>query len=456
MAQPSIDTSPTGAASSHDEGLREIPRTSLLERLDWLRRFRNDALTLTRSLHRKYGSVVLQDVRIGRTVNLFGPDANRFLLVDAADRLSAKRSWEAIMGQIFGGGVMLRDGDDHKHHRRIMQVAFRQGALKGYLERMHPLIDDRVEEWSRGRALLAFPAIKRLTLLLAWEIFVGESLDGEETGRLNHAFEAEVAASMSLIRLPIPGLEFHEGRKGRRALSDYFRSRIPDRRATESPDMLSRLCHAESDEGERFSDTEIVDHMNFLMMAAHDTTTSTLTSMAYQLAVHPEWQERVREECRSLGPEPLQFDDQPRLETLGRVFRETLRRHPPLSTIPRVATEDLAFDGHRIPEGSLVAIFPIHTHHMEAWWRDPFRFDPDRFSDERGEHKQHSHLWVPFGGGPHTCLGLRFAEMQVKAIVHRLVQRVRWTVPDGYEMPIQEAPISKPRDGLPLLIEPLD
>ena len=120
-----------------------------------------------------------------------------------------------------------------------------------------------------------------------------------------------------------------------------------------------------------------------------------------------------------------------------------------------MATRECEYEGYRIPEGALVSVFPIHTHRMGEWWSAPDRFDPDRFTRERAEHERHSHLFVPFGGGAHMCLGLRFAEMQIRAVVHQLVQRVRWELAPGYVMPVQEAPISKPRDGLPMRLLPL-
>ncbi|MCZ6465055.1 MAG: cytochrome P450, partial [Proteobacteria bacterium] len=203
-------------------------------------------------------------------------------------------------------------------------------------------------------------------------------------------------------------------------------------------------------------DQEIIDHMIFLMMAAHDTTTSTLTSITYELAKHPEWQERVREESRALGQPAISFEDVERLEGLTWVMRETLRRYPPLPVIPRIATEDFSFGGFRIPAKSMVIVSPIHTHRMDEWWDEPGRFDPERFSPARAEHERHTHSWIPFGGGPHHCIGLRFAEVQVMAVVHQMVQRYRWSVPDGYEMPVQQAPISKPRDELPIDIRSID
>jgi len=437
------------------DGLRPMPRSSIRHALRWITDFQTGALALTRDTYDRYGPAVRTDFGLMSSIGLFGPDAARFLLLDRDEVFSAKRSWELIMGRIFGGGLLLRDGADHRHHRRIMQEAFKTPALVGYGERMNPLIASGIDRWlAHGPELLAFPATKHLTLGLAWNLFVDAEI-GDEAERLNRAFEATVAASMSLLRLPIPGLEFERGLRGRRAMRRYFKSLIPARLDGDGSDMLSRLCRATDESGRRLSDDEIADHMNFLMMAAHDTTTSTLTSLLYLLAKHPEWQETAREESRAMGAEFMQLEDRERLDVLTRCMHETLRLYPPLSTIPRVATRDCDFEGYRIPGGSIVSVFPIHTHRMPEWWTAPEVFDPDRFSRERAEHQRHSHQFVPFGGGAHMCLGLRFAEMQVRAVMHQLLQRARWEVPAGYTMPVQEAPISKPRDGLPLRLIPL-
>jgi cytochrome P450 len=123
--------------------------------------------------------------------------------------------------------------------------------------------------------------------------------------------------------------------------------------------------------------------------------------------------------------------------------------------IPRVAMQDFEFGGYVIPRGWMVVVSPIHTHHMEAWWPDPYRWDPQRFTPARAEDERHTHSWVPFGGGPHLCIGYRFAEVQIKSVLHQLLRRYRWSVPDGYRMPVQQASISKPMDGLPVQMSPL-
>jgi len=415
--------------------------------------FRDRTLELISDLNRRHGPVVYQRTALAPLVSLFGPDANRFVLLDQQRALSAKRAWDLIMGRIFTNGLLLRDGDDHRHHRRIMQVAFHQTALRDYAERMNPLIAAALAEWDgEGDGFLAFPAFKQLTLDLACRIFLGIDLGGE-AARLNRAFEATVAASMSVVRLRVPGLEFDRGLRGRGFMIDLFGAMIADKRARPAADMFSRLCHATDEEGERYRDQEIIDHLIFLMMAAHDTTTSTLCSLMYELARHPEWQTRVRDECRAGRDEALGYDELARPGTLDRVVDETLRLHPPLSTIPRVTTRAVELDGYEIPAGAMVVVYPLHTHFMAEWWSDPLRFDPDRFAPGRAEHERHPYQFVPFGGGAHMCIGYRFAELQIKAILYQLVRRYRWSLPSGYVMPERQAPIAKPRDGLPVRLE---
>jgi cytochrome P450 len=438
---------------------KQIPRLGFLRGLRLVAASgggRVDMLSGLRQQYEQLGPVVLQVSRPFKMVNLFGPEANRVVLMDRDQIFSAMRPWTQIMGRIFTNGLLLRDGADHKHHRKIMHEAFTRPALRDYVQRMNPTIALGVSKLGAGEGPMpVFGAYKQLTLELAASIFIGMDL-GPATRPMNVAFENMVAASMSRIRLPWIGREFQRGLRGRRFMLELLGGMLEKKHGDAGADMFSRLCRARTPEGDSLQDADVLDHMIFLMMAAHDTTTSTLSSLTYELAKHPEWQERVREESRALGVSEPGFDELGSLESLGMAMNETLRRYPPLPVIPRVNTADFEFGDFQIPAGCMVVVSPIHTHHMSEWWSDPFRWDPDRFSPGRAEHERHSHSFAPFGGGPHMCLGLRFAEAQVKLVMHHLVSRYRFSVPEGYTMPVQQAPISKPRDGLPVTFTPLE
>jgi cytochrome P450 len=448
----------TNGATGGARPFSEIPRLGLRRAFRALAATgggRVDMLTNLDAQYTEFGPVVAQIGGPFKFVNLFGPDANRTVLLDREQIFSARRPWTQIMGRIFPNGLLLRDGSDHVHHRKLMHEAFTRPVLREYAERMGPMIAGGIDDWgASGSSVLAFAAYKKLTLELAASIFVGMDL-GPSTKAMNQAFEHMVAASMSRIRLRIPGLEFYRGLRGREYMLELLGAMLEKKHADQGPDMFSRLCRARSEDGEALDDGDVLDHMIFLMMAAHDTTTSTLTSLTYELAKHPEWQERAREESRALGEEQPGFETLGRLDALTRAMNETLRRYPPLPVIPRVATADFQYGGYTIPANSMVVVSPIHTHHMAEHWPEPYRWDPERFAPGRAEHERHTHVWIPFGGGPHMCLGRRFAETQVRLVMHQLLLRYRFEVPDGYTMAVQQAPISKPRDGLPVRFRPL-
>jgi cytochrome P450 len=193
--------------------------------------------------------------------------------------------------------------------------------------------------------------------------------------------------------------------------------------------------------------------MIFLLMAAHDTSTITTSTIAYYLAKYPEWQDRVREESLALGTKTLDFEDIEKLTSLDLVMREALRLVSPVPALARRAVKDTEVLGHFVPEGTLVAAGVGFTHHMPEYWPDPERFDPERFAEDRREDKIHPHAWEPFGTGAHKCIGMRFGGMEIKAILHQVLQRFRWSVPPGYEMPIDTTSLPVPADGLPVTLE---
>jgi cytochrome P450 len=195
--------------------------------------------------------------------------------------------------------------------------------------------------------------------------------------------------------------------------------------------------------------------MIFLMMAAHDTTTSTLSSMFYLLGKNPEWQQRLREESQAMNKTELEWDDLEKMRGIDCVMKETLRLLPPLTAMPRTSVKNCEFEGYFVPRKSLIGVCPIHTHHMEEYWTNPEEFDPERFTEQRNEHKKHPFAFVPFGGGAHMCIGQHFADMQVKSVMHQILLKYEWDLQPNYQFRYQMVPIAKPRDGMPVRLKRL-
>jgi cytochrome P450 len=257
-------------------------------------------------------------------------------------------------------------------------------------------------------------------------------------------------------------LRWSRGLRARRLLEGVLRARLPATRAGDGEDLFSALCQASSEDGRRFGDDDVVNHMIFLLMAAHDTTTSALTTMTYYLGRYPAWQERVRAESLALGsPGPgsagspvLGLDEVDRLVSLDLVLRECLRLVTPVQAVARRTVRDTELLGHFVPADTPVTVAPHFIHHMPQFWPRPAEFDPERFAAHRREDRVHPYAWLPFGGGVHKCIGLRFAGLQAKAVLHQLLLAYRWSVPQGYEMPLDYTSMPTPRDGLPVLFTP--
>ncbi|MGQ0618801.1 MAG: cytochrome P450 [Panacagrimonas sp.] len=434
--------------------LRHIPGSDGWPLIGDSLEFLADPLAYTRRVLATYGPVSRASFLFERRLNLISAEANEFVLVDRADNFSAHLGWEPVLGQLFPRGLMLRDGEDHRYHRRLMQPAFRKEALAAYLERMKPRIASSVARWLAQGPFKFYPEVKRLTLEIAADVFLGLELQSE-IDQVGRDFTDVVEASTAVNRIPVIGRLYERGLAGRRRLVALIEQRIPTRRAGESTDLLSQLCRAQDENGERYSDSEIVDHLIFLMMAAHDTTTSALTTIVYALTRQTQWQTRLRDLFDSIGKPAPDHADLPRLEEVDWVLREALRLYPPLTIIIRRAIRDCDFQGWKIPKGTSVTLYPVATQRLPQWWSDPDDFDPERFSPARAEHRRHPFAWAPFGGGAHMCLGLHFAELQVKAVLYAMLRAAQFHTPASYQMPYQLAPIARPRDGLPITLTPI-
>jgi cytochrome P450 len=416
--------------------------------------FLHDGLRQTRRYYERFGTVFWLNTVGGRWVQVIGPDGLETVLTNRDRAFSNKLGWDPLIGAFFNRGVMLMDFEEHRHHRRIMQQAFKREQLVGYLAKMNPAIERGIARWQPGNGFQLYRAAKQLTLDVATEVFVG-ARPSPEADRLNAAFINVVVGGQAIVRADVPGGKWHRGLESRRVLERYFRSQLPDKRASESDDLFSVLCHAETEERERFSDDDVVNHMIFTLMAAHDTSTITLAMIGYYLAKHPEWQDRLREESRALGKAAIGYDDLDSLPSMDLVFKETLRMNAPVGTLARQAIDDTDIDGHYVPKGTKLMLGIYATQRMEPWWQDPDTFDPERFGDARREDATHKYAWTPFGGGVHKCIGMHFGSMEVKAIMHQLLLRNSWRIPAGYEPVFDYGTGPFPGDGLPIELRPL-
>ncbi|WP_072513101.1 cytochrome P450, partial [Mycobacterium tuberculosis] len=379
-------------------------------------------------LYKTKGPVVFGDSAVLPGVAALGPDAAQ-VIYSNRNKDYSQQGWVPVIGPFFHRGLMLLDFEEHMFHRRIMQEAFVRSRLAGYLEQMDRVVSRVVaDDWVVNDArFLVYPAMKALTLDIASMVFMGHEpgTDHELVTKVNKAFTITTRAGNAVIRTSVPPFTWWRGLRARELLENYFTARVKERREASGNDLLTVLCQTEDDDGNRFSDADIVNHMIFLMMAAHDTSTSTATTMAYQLAAHPEWQQRCRDESDRHGDGPLDIESLEQLESLDLVMNESIRLVTPVQWAMRQTVRDTELLGYYLPKGTNVIAYPGMNHRLPEIWTDPLTFDPERFTEPRNEHKRHRYAFTPFGGGVHKCIGMVFDQLEIKTILHRLLRRYR-------------------------------
>jgi cytochrome P450 len=413
-------------------------------------KMRHDPIGQNDRMRAKYGEVVKLDVFGTTMYACYGMDAAEQILINRERVFANGPAWSHFIGPFFHRGLMLLDFEEHLHHKRILQAAFTNDAMRRYHAVMVPHIRDGLAAWGDVQNPRMYELFKAHTLDLALETFVGVELSRAEQDQVNKAFIAAVRAGTSVIRADVPFTPWARGLAARKVLEAFFYKHLPAKRRDGGDDLFAQLCIAQSEDGDAFSDADIVNHMIFLLMAAHDTSTITMSSMAYHLARFPQWQDQAREAALATGDD---YDSVVGNELLDRIMKESLRLCSPVPSMPRVATRDTAVNGYRIPEGAFVTVSPFYSHHDPNYWTDPTRFDPDRFAEPRREDHSHRMAFHAFGGGVHKCIGMYFAGVQVRAIFHELLRTYRWSVPADYRWPLDLVALPFPRDRLPVTLE---
>ena len=406
----------------------------------------------TVEFYEKYGTVFWVGSFGQKMVYVLGAEEAQQVLTNKA-KVWSQSGWEFFIGPFFNRGLMLLDGQEHLLHRRIMQEAFTRPRLEAYLTQINVLIDETVPAFPSDEPILMFPAVSRSHWTSPRRCSWGPSTARRPTSS-PRAFIDTVRAGTGFVRAGVPGMPFlrwNKGLSGRKVLEDYFRPLIAAKRASSDTDLFAVLTHVETEDGHRFSDDDIVNHMIFLMMAAHDTSTITASTMAYYLAKNPEWQVRARAESHTVGDGPVDLGMLEKLETLDLVFKEAMRlvaRCLPSCVGPPRTPRSAESSCRPAPSS---ASFPGDPHPSRPLG-SPDDFEPERFTEPRSEDKAHRFQSVPFGGGAHKCIGMAFGTAEVKALLHKMLLEYTFEVPTDYEVEWDYTSLVVPTDGMPITL----
>lgn len=431
----------------HIPGFRGLP---IAGRLPWMIRDFNGAI---QEHYAKFGEVSFLHMGVVKGLLVLGPENYKQVYLDADRNFSPKMGYMRSLGDFYRRGILMRDWDEHRFQRRVFQAAFKNDAMRGYLEMMNPIMQRHINTWSDDLDFRFFPAIKETLLDVAAKVFFGIDDLGDDAKKLNQAFiDVAEKGMMGLLKKRIPGLKFHAGMKAKEYMDGYISRLIPERRAGDGIDFMSYVVKEKDETGNYFPDLDLTEHLTFLMFAAHDTTTSALSHLIMLLGQNPEWQDKLREEAMSLDKEFIDYDDMEKLPNMNNAFLEGLRLFPSVSMMTRRTVRPCVIGGVNVPANTILFLTPQFNHTMSEYWDEPQKFDPDRWNNDRAEHKRHPFQFVGFGGGAHKCIGMHFAQMNAKAFMFQFLKKYRFETPPNYKPWMQVIPMPRPGDMLPLTL----
>ncbi|XP_055975263.1 cytochrome P450 4F3-like isoform X2 [Sorex fumeus] len=447
-------------------------------------------LQYTQGLASTYGDVCCWWVGpCHAVIRVFCPTCIKPILFAPAEIAPKDMLFYSFLKPWLGDGLLLSAGDKWGRHRRLLTPAFHFNILKPYVKIFSQSADTMHAKWarllSRGSARLdmfehvslmtldslqkcvfsfdsncqekpseyiaailelsALVAKRHQQLLLHWDLLYHLTADGRRFRRACHLVHSFTDAVIQERRQALLAQGSH----------DFLRAKAK----AKTLDFIDVLLLAQDEDGKQLSDEDIRAEADTFMFEGHDTTASGLSWVLFNLAKHPEHQERCRQEVGALlqgrEPQELEWDDLASLPFLTMCIKESLRLHPPVTVVSRCCSQDVPLpDGRVIPKGVICLISIFGTHHNPSVWPDPEVYDPFRFEAEN--MKDRSPLaFIPFSAGPRNCIGQTFAMTEMKVVLALTLLRFR-VLPDEQEPLRKPELILRAEGGLWLRLEPLD
>ena len=427
------------------------------------RRFADNPLPLLLNAYERYGPIFTLRLFHSNVVFMLGPAANHYVTVSHASNFQWRESHFRDLIGLMGDGLLTIDGDFHRRSRLIMLPAFHREHIAASAEAVVEETERALGQLSAGTTVDLYAWTRHLALRVAMRALFGLDPDGPQARAIDAAglFEEALSFYSSEYFLRVMRGRFSPWAKMQRAarkLDTLIYSEISERRASgaRGSDILSLLLDATDEDGNRLSDLQIRDEVMTLMFAGHDTTTSTVSFMFYELAGKPDIVARLLAEQDAQltdgRPSPSQLMSG-ELSELELVLDETLRKYPPAWVGPRRAIEPFEFEGATVPARAFVNYCSWASHHLPDVFAEPEEFRPERFEPEARAALPKG-AYVPFGGGSRTCIGMRFGQLEVRAIATLLLSRFSVTLPEDFELSIRQMPTISPKHGLPVLLAP--
>ena len=428
-----------------------------------------DPLSLFLESRARYGDVVRFKFGPFDYYLVNDPNVVKHVLVDNPKAYTKSRNYLGLK-LVLGEGLLTSEGDHWRRQRKLAQPAFHRDKLAGFADQMSRATRDMLTRWSHedeGRtgaadAFCIHAEMMRLTFRIVGLTLFSSDVDGDAKD-VGHALEVAMHwandYAESIIRvppyIPTPGnLRF---RRAKRTLDDVVFRLIAERRDSArrtgdfGSDLLGMLMAATEEgggEGSGMDDQQLRDEIITMILAGHETTANLLSWTFHLLSKHPEVERRVRDEAeRVLGDRDPVLEDVKALEYARMVLEEALRLYPPAWVFERQAVTADELGGHPIEPGAIVGLCPYVLHRHPDHWENPEGFDPERFRPERAE-KRARYAYLPFGGGPRTCVGNHFAMMEAQILLSMIVREHRLELEPSHPVVLDPVITLRPKHGI--------
>jgi cytochrome P450 len=410
-----------------------------------LRRMRADYLGFVTSLQREYGDLTRMRLINEDAWDLMSPALIREAMVTQSGQLIRWERATRVFSQLFGQSVLVTHGDTWQRQRRMLMPAFTARRVGGYAQLMTDAARTALDQAVPGGESSAQVSMNDLwngaTMDVILRTLFSESVqtDAQAAAKATQTLMTSAFREMFVpwtVPLWLPTPNNARKRHALATLRGLVGRHIEARWAAsgdEPPrdDLLQMLLAARDDAtGDRLSKQEVFDQCMVSFEAGHETSATTLLWWSLLLARHPEAARRAQREVdevlRGATPGAQHVDQLPWLQA---TLKETLRAYPAVSVLmTRRNTDPITLAGHAVPKGAMLRVTPWVIHHDERWFPQPDRFMPERFLDDAPHIPKGA--WIPFGIGPHVCIGQHFAMLEMTLLAAMLLQRYTLSLDD--------------------------
>jgi sterol 14-demethylase len=424
-------SSENGGQERSDPGVKEVQRVSGGQgEHGHLEEFRTDPIGLMTRLRAECGDVGYFQLAGKKVILLTGEQGGEFFFRAADEDLDQAEAYP-FMTPIFGKGVVF-DASPERRKEMLHNSALRGDHMKSHARTIEREVRRMTEHWGEEGEIDLLDFFSELTIYTSTACLIGrkfrEQLDSRFAGYYHLLERGTDPLCYVDPYLPIESFRVRDEARGKlvELVQEIMNGRIAHPPADKRDrDMLDVLVSITDDDGKfRFSADEITGMFISLMFAGHHTSAGTSSWTLIELMRHPEIYAAVTAELDDLyaDGQEVSFHALRQIPKLENVIKETLRLHPPLIILMRVAQGEFEVEGYPIHKGDFVAASPAVSNRIPEDFPDPDSFDPDRYNKPREEDVLHRWTWIPFGAGRHRCVGAAFATIQIRAIFSVLLR----------------------------------